>query len=71
MFRPQPFLYVLDVHSAYQQAVAAGATSTMPVSDMFRGDRYGKLTDPVGLATREEDVTPQEIKCLSKLELRA
>ena len=60
------FVYVPDVDSAYQQAVSAGATSTMPVSDMFWGDRYGKLTDPFGhqwgLATHKEDVSPQEMK---------
>ena len=62
----QLFIYVPDVDSAYQQAVSAGATSTMPVSDMFWGDRYGKLTDPFGhqwgLATHKEDVSPQEMK---------
>ncbi len=38
----------------------------MPVSDMFWGDRYGKLSDPFGhqwgLATHKEDVPPQEMK---------
>ena len=62
----QLFIYVPDVDSAYQQAISAGATSTMPVSDMFWGDRYGKLSDPFGhqwgLATHKEDVSPQEMK---------
>jgi PhnB protein len=62
----QLFIYVPDVDSAYQQAISAGATSAMPVSDMFWGDRYGKLSDPFGhqwgLATHKEDVSPQEMK---------
>jgi PhnB protein len=62
----QLFLYVPDVDSAYQRAVSAGATATMPVADMFWGDRYGKLSDPFGhqwgLATHKEDVSPSELK---------
>lgn len=62
----QFFIYVLDVDSAYQQAISAGATSVMSPSDMFWGDRYGKLSDPFGhqwgLATHKEDVAPQEMK---------
>jgi PhnB protein len=62
----QMFLYVPDVDSAYQQAISAGATSAMPVADMFWGDRYGKLSDPFGhewgLATHKEDVSPQEMR---------
>ncbi len=62
----QLYLYVPDVDSAYQQAVSAGASADMPVSDMFWGDRFGKLSDPFGhewaLATRKEDVSPQELK---------
>ena len=37
----------------------------MPVSDMFWGDRYGRVADPFGhewsLATHKEDLTPQQI----------
>jgi len=58
-------LYVPDVDKVYNQAVASGATATMPVADMFWGDRYGKLKDPFGhhwsIATHKEDVTPEEI----------
>lgn len=58
-------LSVPDVDRSYAQAVAAGATATMPVMDMFWGDRYGKLTDPFGhewsIATRKEDLTPQQM----------
>jgi len=62
----QMFIYVPDVDSAYQQAISAGATSTMPPADMFWGDRFGKLTDPFGhqwgLATHKEDVPAEEMK---------
>lgn len=60
------FLYVSDVDATFQQALAAGATETMPVEDMFWGDRYGKLVDPFGhnwhLATHVEDVAPEEME---------
>src|SRR5690349_6022206 len=35
------YIYVEDVDSAFKQAVAAGAKATMPVADMFWGDRAG------------------------------
>jgi PhnB protein len=59
------FLYVEDVDAAVQQAVDAGATVTMPVDDMFWGDRFGKIADPFGhewqIATHKEDVPPDEM----------
>jgi uncharacterized glyoxalase superfamily protein PhnB len=59
-------LYVEDVDAVVKQAVAAGAKITMPVDDMFWGDRYGKLEDPFGhhwsVATHKRDVTPEEMK---------
>jgi PhnB protein len=59
------FLYVEDVDSVYKQAVSAGAKAEMPPSDMFWGDRFGKLIDPFGhswsLATHIEDVAPDEM----------
>ena len=59
------YLYVPDVDTAFNRAVKAGATVTMPVADMFWGDRYGQLQDPFGhlwgLATHTEDLTPEEI----------
>lgn len=58
-------VYLEDVDSAFQQAVDAGCTVVHPVSDMFWGDRYGKLRDPYGhewgLATHTEDLSPEEI----------
>jgi len=57
--------YVADVDAAVAQAEKAGATVTMPVEDMFWGDRYGVLSDPFGhqwsLATHTKDLTPEEI----------
>ncbi|TWT44635.1 hypothetical protein RAS1_10500 [Phycisphaerae bacterium RAS1] len=57
-------LYVTNVDAAFKRAVDAGAKVTMPVTDMFWGDRYGKLTDPFGhewsIATHTRDVTPEE-----------
>jgi PhnB protein len=59
------FLYVKDIDRLYQQAVAAGASAVMPPTDMFWGDRYGKLDDPFGhrwsIATHIEDVSPKEM----------
>jgi len=59
-------LYVQDCDKLYNQAVAAGATATMPLSDMFWGDRYGQVVDPYGhtwsIATHIEDLTPQEME---------
>ena len=59
-------LYVEDVDAVVKQAVAAGAKVTMPVADMFWGDRYGQLEDPFGhnwsVATHKRDMTPQEMQ---------
>jgi PhnB protein len=59
-------LYVSDVDSFAAKAVAAGARITMPIQDMFWGDRYGQLEDPFGhrwsVATHVRDVTPEEIR---------
>lgn len=59
-------LYVEDVDAFVSRAVAAGAKITMPVEDMFWGDRYGKLEDPFGhhwsVATHIRDVGPEEMR---------
>jgi len=59
-------LYVEDVDAFTARAVAAGAKVTMPVADMFWGDRYGKLEDPVGhhwsVGTHIRDVSPEEMQ---------
>lgn len=59
-------LYVEDVDAAFARAVAAGAKVTMPLADMFWGDRYGQLEDPFGhrwsMATHKRDVTAEEMQ---------
>jgi PhnB protein len=58
-------LYVPNADEFVAQAVAAGAKVTMPVTEMFWGDRYGQLEDPFGhrwsVATHIKDVTPAEM----------
>jgi len=60
------YINVRDVDETFRKAVDAGATVKRPLEDMFWGDRTGSLRDPFGhtwdLATRREDVTPQEMK---------
>ena len=60
------YLYVEDVDPVFNQAVASGATTLMPVIDQFYGDRSGGVTDPFGhiwwIATHKEDVSPDEIQ---------
>jgi len=59
-------LYVANVDALFQQAVAAGAKTLMPPTDMFWGDRYGQLEDPFGhrwsIATHTEDPTPEQMR---------
>jgi PhnB protein len=59
-------LYVEDVDGVVERATAAGATVVRPVKDEFYGDRAGLIADPFGhkwhLATRKEDVSPQEMQ---------
>ena len=58
-------LYTEDVDAFVARAVKAGAEVTMPVQDMFWGDRYGTLEDPFGhkwsVATHVRDVTPAQM----------
>jgi len=59
-------IYVEDVDNAFDRAVKAGAKVEMPVSDMFWGDRYGKLADPFGhkwsIATHKADLSPEQME---------
>ncbi|MFO1519532.1 MAG: VOC family protein [bacterium] len=59
-------LYVSNADAAFQQAVEAGGKVTMPVSDMFWGDRAGVIRDPFGyswmIATHKQDLTHEEIR---------
>ena len=59
-------IYLPNVDEAFQRAIAAGGTETMPVTDMFWGDRCGSLTDPFGykwwIGTHTRDLTQKEIQ---------
>jgi uncharacterized glyoxalase superfamily protein PhnB len=60
------FLYLPDVDAVFDKAIAAGATTVMPITDMFWGDRFGQVVDPFGhswqMATHVEDVAPEEME---------
>jgi PhnB protein len=64
------WLYVEDADALFNRAVAAGAKVPEgpmgQMADQFWGDRCGTFTDPEGytwtIATRKEDLTPEEIK---------
>ena len=53
-------------NAAFDRAVEAGAKVTMPLADMFWGDRYGKVVDPFGhhwsIAEHLEDLTPEQMQ---------
>jgi PhnB protein len=59
-------VYVEDVDTVFDAAVAAGATSVRPVENQFYGDRTGQFEDPFGhrwsVATHVEDVPPDEME---------
>lgn len=58
--------YCTDADAAFERAVAAGAEAIEPPSEMFWGDRMGKLRDPFGhtwmIATHVRDLTDEEMK---------
>jgi PhnB protein len=64
------WVYVEDCDALFNRAVAAGANlgpgPMSQLTDQFWGDRSGTFTDPYGyqwtIATRKEDVPPEEIK---------
>ena len=64
------WVYVENCDTVFNRAVAAGAKVPPgpmgQVMDQFWGDRTGTFTDPHGytwtIATRKEDLTPQEMK---------
>lgn len=59
-------LYVEDADAVFEQAVRAGAKVTMPIADMFWGDRYGKVEDPFGhqwsIGTHVKDASEEEMQ---------
>ena len=60
------WIYTENADAMFKQAVQAGAVSTMPVEDMFWGDRMGALKDPFGfswcIATHTKDLTDDQVK---------
>ena len=59
------YIYVEDVDSLTEKAIAEGLEGLKPVSDQFYGDRSGHFKDPFGhmwgFATHKEDLTPEEL----------
>lgn len=64
-------LYVEDVDSFAEKAVAEGLKVLRPVANQFYGDRSGHFEDPFGhkwsFATHIEDLTPEELNERAKL----
>jgi uncharacterized glyoxalase superfamily protein PhnB len=60
------WLYTENVDQAWKRAVDAGAKPTMPLADMFWGDRMGSVQDPFGnrwtLAQHTKDLSPEEVQ---------
>ena len=63
-------IYVEDVDTVFNRAIAAGGKEQRPVKDQFYGDRSGTLEDPFGhvwhVATHKEDVSPEEMERRAK-----
>lgn len=63
-------LYVENADAAFDRAVNAGCSVSMPMADMFWGDRYGQVEDPFGhkwsLATHKQDLTLEQIASNAK-----
>jgi PhnB protein len=64
------WIYVDDADALFKRALQAGGTVAPgpmgQMQDQFWGDRCGTLIDPAGyhwtIATRKEDLTPEEMK---------
>jgi PhnB protein len=64
---PVKFCLMVDnADSLFEQAIAAGATAQMPLTDMFYGYRTGSLLDPFGhewlIQSLIEEVSPEEMQ---------
>lgn len=59
-------LMVDDADAVFEQAIATGAMSQMPLTDMFYGYRTGSLLDPFGhewlIQKLIEEVSPEEMQ---------
>jgi PhnB protein len=69
------YIYVPNVDSVYQRAMAAGGTSMMEPADMFYGDRSGGVKDPTGVSwfigTHKEDVAPKELQTRAEAQFKS
>jgi uncharacterized glyoxalase superfamily protein PhnB len=63
-------LYVSNADEVFDRAVKAGCTVLAPLTDMFWGDRFGKLRDPFGhewsIGQHLRDVSPAEMAAAAK-----
>jgi PhnB protein len=63
-------LYVEDADTVYERALRAGATSVTEITELFFGDRVGRVCDPLGniwwIQTHIEDVEPEEMEKRAK-----
>jgi uncharacterized glyoxalase superfamily protein PhnB len=59
-------IYCDDADALWKRATDAGASVSMPLADMFWGDRYGTVEDPFGqrwaIATKLKEMTSAEMK---------
>jgi PhnB protein len=60
------WIYGDGVDAAFKRATNAGATASLPPTDMFWGDRIAQVSDRWGniwmLAQHTKDMTPEEMK---------
>lgn len=60
------YVYVRNSDKIFDQAVNAGATVAMPMTEQFWGDRAGMITDPFGhkwwIATHKRNPSPKEMR---------
>jgi PhnB protein len=63
-------IYVEDVDTVFNRAIAEGGKEQRPVKDQFYGDRLGTLEDPFGhvwhISTHKEDVSAEEMERRAK-----
>lgn len=63
-------IYVEDVDTVFNRAVASGGTVKEALQDKFYGDRMGTLVDPFGhiwhVATHKEDISMEEMERRAK-----
>src|SRR5262245_51990653 len=59
-------IFVEDSDALFEQAVAAGATVIMPMTDMFFGSREGRVSDPFWnlwtIASLRDHLSPEEMQ---------